>query len=1164
SLLSYQCDMALAGGVRVSIPQVTGYQYNEGFILSSDGHVRAFDAKASGTVPGEGVGLVMLKRLEDAIADRDNIHAIIKASAANNDGSLKAGYTAPSVEGEAEVIATAQAIAEVNPETISYIETHGTGTLVGDPIEITALTQAFRLKTNKKGFCAIGAVKCNIGHTDIASGIAGLIKTILSLKNKAIPPSINYDTPNPAIDFENSPFYVNTKLQDYKSSGNPRRAGVSAFGLGGTNVHVVLEEYQSDLITGTLQRPSHLVLLSGKSNSVLDRYSENLSTHLAANPKLNLADVAYSFKVGRQNFPHRRMLVAETLDEAAEALRNLNPEKVFTQISANEARSVVFMFAGGGAQYPGMASELYQGEVVFRKIVDKCLNILKEKHNLDVNHILYPAVNELEDARVEIEKPSIALPILFTVAYSLAKLLISWGIKPSAMIGHSMGEYVAACLSGTFSLEDALMLVVVRGRLFEKLPEGAMLSVPMGSGELKKIMGSKLSFAAINGPNLCVASGPVDEIEKLQKVLEQKEIDCRRLKISVAAHSGMLSPILGEFKQAFSNVRFNAPEIPFISNLSGTWISADEAIDPDYWVHHLSETVKFSDGLKELLKGSGRILLEVGPGRTLSTLVKQHPNKALDQPVFSSLRHPNEDISDYKFLLNVLGRLWLSGINIDWSLYYANEKRFRLSLPPYPFERKKYWIDSVKSSENRFTNEDQFTLKKQKDIGNWFYIPSWKRSLPPDAVKSKKDNKEKFVFFQDDFGIGDTLSKKIIGDISVVKKGTKFSYSNSGYTLNPNNPEHYQQLIDDLIKKDFSPTAFVHLWNLTNQKYEVADKNTITSSFYSLLYLAQAIGQAGLENEISVSVISDNLHEVETGDIVEPVKSLLLGPVRVIPLEFNNVRCQSIDINLQELDNNSNSDIINYLLSELTNPSNENIIAYRGNKRYIESFEQVLINPVSDSGNILHDNGVYIITGGLGGVGLAIAKKIAQTVKAKLVLLSRSSFLNEEEWNNWLKNNNNENETSLKIRQIKNLKSLGSEVMILSANVAEEDQIEEMIVKVKERFGQINGVVHSAGILNDGIIQLKTKEVVESVFSPKVKGTLLLNELLKDENLEFFVLCSALSTATGSLAQIDYVSANAFLNAFAHQNSAKNKVNTVAINWGTWKDVGLAAKTFAQ
>ncbi len=736
SLLSYQCDMALAGGVRVSIPRVTGYQYNEGFILSSDGHIRAFDAKASGTVPGEGVGIVMLKRLEDAIADRDNIHAIIKASAANNDGSLKAGYTAPSVEGEAEVIATAQAIAEVDPETISYIETHGTGTLVGDPIEITALTQAFRLKTNKKGFCAVGAVKCNIGHTDIASGVAGLIKTILSLKNKAIPPSINYDTPNPAIDFENSPFYVNTKLQDYKINETPRRAGVNAFGLGGTNVHVVLEEYQSDLAAGTSERPSHLVLLSGKSNSVLDKYSENLSTHLTANPKLNIADVAYSLKVGRLNLPHRRMLVAETLDEAAEALRNLNPEKVFTQSNLNDARSVVFMFAGGGAQYPGMASELYQGEVVFKEQVDKCLKILKEKHDLDLDHILFPDDDNFENAKAEIEKPSIALPVLFTVAYSLAKLLISWGIKPSAMIGHSMGEYVAACLAGTFSLEDALMLVVVRGRLFEKLPKGAMLSVPMGPGELKKIMGDKLSFAAINGPNLCVASGPVDEIEKLQKVLEQKEIDCRRLKISVAAHSKMLSSILGEFKQAFNNVSFNAPEIPFISNLSGTWITPDEAMSADYWVRHISETVKFSDGLKELLKDSGRILLEVGPGRTLSTLAKQHPDKAPNQPVFSTLRHPNEDISDYKFLLNVLGRLWLSGINIDWSLYYANEKRFRLSLPPYPFEKKKYWIDSVKSSENRFANEDQYSLKKRNDIGNWFYIPSWKRSLSPDEVKS--------------------------------------------------------------------------------------------------------------------------------------------------------------------------------------------------------------------------------------------------------------------------------------------------------------------------------------------------------------------------------------------------------------------------------------------
>ena len=1163
SLLSYQCDMALAGGVRVSIPQVTGYQYNEGFILSSDGHVRAFDAKASGTVPGEGVGIVMLKRLEDAIADRDNIHAIIKASAANNDGSLKAGFTAPSVEGQAEVIATAQAIAEVDPETISYIETHGTGTLVGDPIEITALTQAFRLKTNKKGFCAIGAVKCNIGHTDIAAGVAGLIKTILSIKNKAIPPSINYDTPNPAIDFDNSPFFVNTKLQDWKNIGSPRRAGVSAFGLGGTNVHVVLEEYQSDIIANASQRPSHLILLSAKSNSVLDKYSENLSTHLFANPKINIADVAYSLKVGRQNLPHRRMLVAETPREAAEALHNLDPEKVFTQINANDARSVVFMFPGQGAQYVNMGKCLYQSERVFSETVDHCAEYLKPHLELDIRKLLFPQDNNEETAK-KLEQTVYTQPALFIIEYAQAQLLLSYDIKPASMIGHSIGDYVAACLAGIFSLEDALYIIAMRAKLMQKQEPGSMLSVRLSEAKVKEYLTENISLAAINSPNLIVLSGPTEMIKELSEKLSGLNIVNRVLYTSHAYHSKMMEPALKPFVAEFAKIKLTKPSAPFISSLTGTRITDEQATDPNFWASQLRNTVRFADGLSTILKEPNSIFLEVGPGRTLSTLAKQHPDKTPNQPVFSSLRHPNEDISDDKFLLNVLGRLWLSGINIDWSLYYANEKRFRLSLPPYPFEKKKYWIDSVKSSENRFADEDQYSLKKRKDIGDWFYIPSWKRSLSPDKVKSKTDSKEKFVFFLDDFGIGDTLSKKIIGDISVVRKGTEFSCSNSGYTLNPDNPEHYQQLIDDLIEKDFSPTAFVHLWNLTNQKFEVNDKNIVTGSFDSLLYLAQAIGQADFENEIIVSVISDFLHEIETGDVVDPVKSLLLGPVKVIPLEFDKVRCQSIDITLPEPNNNSNSDLINNLLLELTNPSSDHIIAYRGNKRYIESFEQVLINPVSDSRNILHDNGVYIITGGLGGVGLAIAKEIAQTVKAKLVLLSRSSFLKEEEWDNWLKSNNNENETSLKIKQIKDLKSLNSEVMILSANVAEEEQIRDVIIKVKERFGQINGVVHSAGVLNDGIIQLKTKEAVESVFSPKVKGTLVLNELLKDEKLDFFVLCSALSTATGSLAQIDYISANAFLNAFAHQNSTKNKINTIAINWGTWKDVGLAAKIFAQ
>ena len=693
SLLNYQCDMALAGGVSIGVNQKTGYFYKEGMILSPDGHCRAFDAKAQGTVSGSGVGIVVLKRLEEAIADGDYIHAVIKGSALNNDGAFKIGYTAPSIDGQAQAIADALALAEIPPETVTYIEAHGTGTPLGDPIEIAALTQAFSLETKKKGFCAIGSAKSNIGHLDTAAGVTGLIKTVQALKHKLIPPSLHFEQPNPKIDFANSPFYVNTKLSEWKAGKTPRRAGVSSFGIGGTNAHVVLEEAPTLEKSGE-SRPSQLLVLSAKTSSALDSATVNLSEYLKQHPEENLADVAYTLQVGRRAFSHRRIVVSNDIEESVIALDTLDAKRVFTSFQESKDRPVVFMFSGQGSQYINMSLELYQVEPTFRAQIDLCSEILKPHLGMDLRDVLYPSEAQAETATNQLKQTAITQPALFAIEYALAKLWMSWGVHPKAMVGHSIGEYVAACLAGVFSLEDGLSLVAARGKLMQQLPSGSMLAVPLPEHQLQSLLGNKLDLAVINGASMSVVSGATDAIDELQQKLLEKGVEGRRLHTSHAFHSQMMEPILQPFTQQVKKVNLKSPKIPYVSNVSGNWITATEATNPSYYAQHLRQTVRFADGLQQLLKDQNQILLEVGPGRTLNTLAKQHPNKGTQQIVLSSLRHPQDPNSDVAFLLNTLGKLWLGGVQIDWSKFYADEQRHRLPLPTYPFERQRYWIEA--------------------------------------------------------------------------------------------------------------------------------------------------------------------------------------------------------------------------------------------------------------------------------------------------------------------------------------------------------------------------------------------------------------------------------------------------------------------------------------
>ncbi|MEG4999075.1 type I polyketide synthase [Microcoleus sp. B4-D4] len=692
SLLNYQCDMALAGGVSIGVNQKTGYFYKEGMILSPDGHCRAFDAKAQGTVSGSGVGIVVLKRLEEAIADGDYIHAVIKGCAINNDGAFKIGYTAPSIDGQAQAIADALALAEIPPETVSYIEAHGTGTPLGAPIEIAALTQAFSLETKKKGFCAIGSAKSNIGHLDTAAGVTGLIKTVQALKHKLIPPSLHFEQPNPKIDFANSPFYVNTKLSEWKADKTPRRAGVSSFGIGGTNAHVVLEEAPTVEKFGE-SRPSQLLVLSAKTSSALDSAAVNLSEYLKQHPDENLADVAYTLQVGRRAFSHRQIVVCNDIEDGVAALDNLD-KKVFTSFQESKNTPIVFMFSGQGSQYINMSLELYQIEPIFREQIDLCSEILKPHLGIDLRHVLYPNEPEAEAATNQLKQTAITQPALFAIEYALAKLWMSWGVHPKAMIGHSIGEYVAACLADVLSLEDALSLVAARGKLMQQLPSGSMLAVPLPEQQVQPFLGNKLDLAVINGASMSVVSGTTDAVDELEQKLLEKGVECRRLHTSHAFHSQMMEPILEPFTEMVKKVKLNAPKIPYISNVTGNWITATEATNPNYYAQHLRQTVRFADGLQQLLKDPNQILLEVGPGRTLNTLAKQHPNKASGQIVLSSLRHPQDQNSDVAFLLTTLGKLWLGGVQIDWSKFYADEQRYRLPLPTYPFERQRYWIEA--------------------------------------------------------------------------------------------------------------------------------------------------------------------------------------------------------------------------------------------------------------------------------------------------------------------------------------------------------------------------------------------------------------------------------------------------------------------------------------
>lgn len=870
-LLNYHCDMAVAGGAGIKLPQKSGYLYQTGFIGSPDGHTRPFDADAYGTVFTSAVGVVLLKRVEDALRDGDHIYAVIKGMAVNNDGSTKVGFTAPSREGEAEVIAAAQNLAGVHPEDISYIEAHGTGTALGDPIEISALTKVFEQFTNKKSYCAIGSVKSNIGHAISGAGISGMIKTVLALKHKQIPPSINFSIPNPKIDFENSPFYINTRLCDWETGEKPRTAGVSSFGFGGTNVHAVVEEALPMEVLPS-SREWQLITLSAKAPEALEQMCLNLSQHFRENPTVHLSDAVYTLHVGRKEFEYRRAILCRDLEDAVRLLEAKEDERVFS----GAAKST-------------------------------------QKENSTANHLI-------------------------------------------------------------------------------------------GSSSL-----------------------------------------------------------------------------------------------------------------------------------------------------------------DSKEVLASIGKLWVEGVPVDWKTFHSDEKRHRTPLPTYPFQRKRYWVEQYNSKE--LMKKNSISSSKKSDFNDWLYFPSWKRAANVPFVSSKLEKDGTWLVFEDETGLSENIVRTLKEEgvqLVTVSKGHQYRKMNQGaYTINPKTKEHYVSLVKDVFKGN-KPGSILHLWNVTEEELGCPmlefSEECLSHGFHSLLCLAQALGETIIDHNVKIAVVSNNMQVISDEKVCYPAKAVITGPCKVIPMEYSNIFCQSIDLVLKGIGRNEKSRFAKAILAEISAEEPQTTIALRGNHRWLPTMECTTLESMKER-SWVKEGGTYLITGGLGGIGLAAALRMAKEAKVNLILTRRSAFPEKDQWQEWLDTHPAQDTAGDIIKQVKALEALGSEVMAIQADTSDLEQMREVVRQAKSRFGAIHGVIHAAGISDNGLIQEKQAEAADKVFAPKVAGTLIIDELFKDEDLDFMALFSSSSSILGEAGFIDYCGANAVLDAYAHYRSQMSNTFTVSVNWDEWDEVGMAVKT---
>lgn len=1153
SLLAGDCDVALAGGARVSVPHKSIYAYAEGGILSRDGRCRSFDAQASGTISSNGVGVVVLKRLSDALRDGDTVHAIIKGTAVNNDGAQKVGFTAPSVEGQAEVVKKALVAAEVAADSIGYLEAHGTATHLGDPVEVAALSKAYRHFTGRRGFCALGSVKANIGHADTAAGVAGVIKVVHMLRHAVLPPSANFESPNPEIDLANSPFYVSTTRQPWPDA--VRRAGVSAFGIGGTNAHAILESAPASTPGGP-SRPWQLLCFSGKTRAALQANIAQFRTWLAEAPvgAPVLADAAYTLQRGRTALEYRAAVLCRDRDDA---LAKLGQELVPNHSRLAE-RPVVFMFSGQGTQYPGMMRGLYETEPAFRRSVDASAAILQPLLGRDIRELMFaPPGDPTQD---ELQRTRYTQPALFVAEYALAQLLISWGVRPKACIGHSIGEYVAACVAGVFTPEQALALVTARASAMDAMAPGAMLSVALSEAEVAPYLVPGATLAAVNAPQMVVVTGPEPVVAAVEAALVAAEVEVKRLRTAHAFHSALMDPCLDVYARAFDGMTLQAPTIPFISNVSGTWITDQQAMEPAYWLQQLRAPVRFADGVACVLADPASVLLEVGPGNTLAGLAGQQLKPEQRGQALSCVRGFQRQAADDAVLYGALGQLWSLGVKVDWRGFYSAERRRKVPLPTYAFQRQRYWLEQAPAAKS---GPAAAVAGARLPLAQWFYQDVWRQAaLPLPAGAPQPCN---WLLFEDARGLAVALARALRAtgqQVWLVRAGRSFRVLGpQRLQLRAGNGKDIEQLFSWLSTQGAWPDKIVNCWGLTPLARHGATVDY--AQFETLLHTGRAFSQLGGSASATLYVLTSHLHDVG-GSAIDPAQSLLAGVCRVMPKEFEQLRCKSIDLALppkKKLLGVAPRLDLAPLLAELHSDASGDSVALRGRCRFVQAVEQV---PLADADHApaFRQQGVYLITGGFGGIGATLARHLASHYRARLILTSRAGVPPEHEWAAWLASHDRSNDKSQRILLLQELNAAGAQVHVIGADIADAGAMKAGLAKAERQLGSINGVIHSAGIADGALIARRGADDSAAVFASKVAGTQVLGRLLRRHQLDCFVLCSSLASHIAPVGQVAYCAANAFEDAFAQAGAARGgPTRYLSIGWDSWQEVGMAVNS---
>ncbi|MFE6049793.1 SDR family NAD(P)-dependent oxidoreductase [Kitasatospora sp. NPDC056446] len=1150
ALRNGECDVAVAGGVQLELPHGAGHRWVDGGIFSRDGRCRPFDAAADGTIFGDGAGAVVLKPLADALRDGDRVLATIRGSAVNNDGNRKAGFAAPSAEGQFAAVYEALAVSGVAAEQVGYLEAHGTGTAIGDPIEVQALSRAYRAHTDRTGYCLLSSAKGNIGHLGPASGIAGFIKAVLAVNRGIAPGTANFTEANPLMELASTPFTVRSQAGSWPIEG-PRIAGVSSFGIGGTNAHVLVEQPPAETAGGPspARRRTAVLPLAAASAPSLRGMAEKLSAHLAEEDT-DLHRAARTLQRRPLRHRHRIAVVGEDAATLSDALADLaarggNP--------GTPATGAVFLFPGQGTQHPAMAAELYAHEPVFRAELDRCL----EHFGATVADALRAALlRDAPDAADRLRDTALTQPALFAVEWALARLWASWGVRPVAMIGHSVGEITAAALAGVFELADAARLVVRRGELLAAAPAGRMVALAMPAAEAAPLLeGRDVWLSADNGERSCTVGGPVEAVEELTAVLTALGRRWVALDVERAFHTPATERAAEELAAFVGELTLKQPSVRWVSNVTGDWITDRQATDPQYWADHLRSPVRFREGAARAAEVEGAVLLEVGPGQALTQLVRRVRTAAGHRPL-ASLPPAGDDTSATTVLYRAVAALWQAGLDVDWRALLEHEQLTPVPLPGYAFDRERYWIspDPQTAAQAPAARPQAAQEPRPAAEDDRITVPGWTSARPAEAEPVPAGRR--WLVLADDAGQAAPLLDRLAaaGIAADLVKADDVEPKRLGAALLPHLRDHHE------------PLEIVHLW-LTGPGPDGAGagrtaRHWLDRGFRATQRIVQDLTRHCPDRPVRITVLADRLWDVSGSEPVEPAKSPVAALLHSAVREHEHLRARVVDAPADALSGTDRT-TAEALWALLGGDDGDDFtrIALRGRRHWHPAFHSVPEPAVPSAPGALADavDGTWLITGGFGALGLVAAERLAARGATGIALLGRSGLPERGRWDDPALGEG----PRAAVEAVRRMESAGCRVLPLAADVADRASLTGAVQRVRADLGPIRGVIHAAGLAGGGMLAVKDAAVAEQVLRPKVNGTLLLDEILGDEP-RTFVLYSSVAAVTGQFGLSDYGAANAFLDAFAHERSRRRPGRTLSVNWPSWDGAGMAVEAAAK